>query len=442
MRAVSRHNGRRGFQIIRSAIAAQCVALMSCIAPSTAPPAGSPNLRSTRVASGLTHPVFVAAPPGDMNRLFIVEKAGVIQILELNTGQVNATPFLDINSLVGGGTVVSDERGLLGLAFHPAYANNRFFYVNYTDTVNRTVIARYTVSANPNIADENSALRIMIIAQPQTNHNGGWIGFGPHDAYLYIATGDGGNFCDTGTGHTSGTGNAQDTTNNLLGKILRLDVDGNNGPGGSYGIPESNPFVGITGDDEIWSYGLRNPWRCSFDRGTGDLYIGDVGQGAREEVDYQPAASMGGENYGWRCMEGDVCSSASGCSTTGCTCSSPSLSLPLHVYSHNPPPPPARSVCSVIGGYVYRGSAIHGLAGTYFFADFCGNAVWSSDGGGGDGSFNSRTADLSPSIEGFAVNEIVSFGEDAAGELYIVDQGVESNEGRIFKIIATATPAT
>ena len=398
-----------------------------------------PPVATTRIGFGYRFPVFVISPPGDVDRLFVVEKRGVIRILNLATSLPNALAFLNIDGLVGGGTATNSERGLLGLAFHPNYASNGFFYVHYTNNSGSVVIARYTVSANPDVANAASALILRTIAQPQSNHNGGWIGFGPNDGYLYISLGDGGNFCDTGSGHSTG-GNAQDITNNLLGKILRIDVDGTNGLGGNYGIPPGNPFVGVTGDDEIWAYGLRNPWRCSFDRLTGDLYIGDVGQDAREEVDYQSASSGGGENYGWRCMEGNACTGAPCTVTTGCTCGSPALTMPIHAYSHNPPPAPAGFVCSVTGGYVYRGCKMPGLSGTYFFADFCGGTVWSFEVAGGLlTNFADRTGQLSPSIEGATVNQVSSFGEDGRGELYIVDQG-SGFDGQIFKIISATTP--
>ncbi len=404
--------------------------------------AGIGALASTRVATGLEWPVFATYAPGDFTRLFILEKRGRIRVLNLKTGVVTATPFLNIDSLVGGGNSTNSERGLLGLAFHPGYQKNGFFYVDYTNNSSNTIVARYTVSGNPDIADVGSGVQILFINQPQTNHNGGWIGFGPNDGYLYIATGDGGNFCDTGSGHSSG-GNAQDITNNLLGKMLRIIPSTTVGVGG-YTIPPDNPFVGITGDDEIWAYGLRNPWRSSFDSVSGDLYIGDVGQGAREEIDYQPGSSTGGENYGWRCREGDVASSASGCSTAGCPAPD-SFTEPLHVYSHSPPPPPAGFVCAVTGGYVYRGCAIPTLDGTYFLADFCGGATWSFKVvAGAVTEFTNRNPELTPSIEGFAVNQIVSFGEDARGEQYIVDQGGGGTSGQVFKIIPvdpTISPA-
>ena len=283
-------------------------------------------LETLRVASGLARPVYVTAPPGDFARLFIVEQTGKIKILDLGSGTVFVDPFLDL-----GGSGLNKaytgpqlgERGLLGLAFHPDYANNGQLYVNYTEKANSdTVVEQYTVSANPNRADPASGVTIFgPYFQPQSNHNGGCIQFGP-DGMLYIGMGDGGASNDQGSGHVAG-GNAQAGTT-LLGKLLRLDVD----------IPAphvspSNPFVGDpTMLDEVWSLGWRNPWRFSFDRATGDLYAGDVGQNAREEISYQ-AAGLGGLNYGWRCMEGGNCTGLS-----GCTCNAPGLELPIQDYGH------------------------------------------------------------------------------------------------------------
>ena len=420
----------------RSALAA-AIACSGTIAAGTAfAGVGIAPLETVRVASGMNFPVYATHAPGDSTRLFIIEKPGRIRILNLDTGVLNGTSFLDINSIVGGGNVANDERGLLGLAFHPDYQTNGFFYVNYTNNSSDTIVARYTVSANPDIADAASGVQILFINQPQTNHNGGWIGFGPNDGRLYIATGDGGNFCDIGPGHSSG-GNAQDITNNLLGKMLRI-VPSTTPAVGGYLVPADNPFVGITGDDEIWAYGLRNPWRASFDRDNGDLYIGDVGQDAREEIDFQRGVSPGGENYGWKCMEGNGCSTASGCGAPfGCTCFGGSLTDPIHDYTHSPPPPPTGFVCAVTGGYVYRGCSIAGLPGTYFFADFCGNAIWSFSAlGGAVTEFVNRTPELSPSSDGFTINQIVSFAEDERGEIYIIDQG-SGTSGQIFKIIGT-----
>ncbi|MCH8006496.1 MAG: PQQ-dependent sugar dehydrogenase [Planctomycetes bacterium] len=395
--------------------------------------AGIDPLTTVRVASGLNRPIFVTHAPGDSTRLFIVEQRGLIKILDLAGGTVLATPFLDIDALVVN-FAGNDERGLLGLAFHPNYQVNGLFYVNYINNSSDTTIRRYKISGDPNIADASSGFTLMTLGQPFSNHNGGWIGFGPNDGYLYIATGDGGNFCDMGPGHSSG-GNAQDITNNLLGKMLRI-VPSTTPAVGGYLVPADNPFVGITGDDEIWAYGLRNPWRASFDRDNGDLYIGDVGQDAREEIDFQRGVSPGGENYGWKCMEGNGCSTASGCGAPfGCTCFSASLTDPIHDYTHIPPPPPTGFVCAVTGGYVYRGCSIAGLSGTYFFADFCGGAIWSFRVVGGlVTEFVNRTPELSPSSGNFTVNQVVSFAEDERGEMYIVDQG-SGSDGQIFKIV-------
>jgi glucose/arabinose dehydrogenase len=365
---------------------------------------------------------FATHAPGDTQRLFVTEQRGRILILDLGTLVVNPVPYLDIDSRMLG----TGERGLLGLAFHPDYASNGLFYVNYTRNGDGdTVIAEYTVTGDPDVADFDSERILLTINQPQSNHNGGWMGFGPNDGYLYIATGDGGNACDSGSGHTTGIGNAQDLTGNLLGKMLRIDPLGDV----PYGIPATNPFVGVTGDDEIWAYGLRNPWRGSFDRLTGDLYIGDVGQDLREEVDFQDAASIGGENYGWRCREGNACSTggASSCpSTDGCVCpgSMPSLTPPVYDYRHAAPPAPTSFVCTVIGGYVYRGSALPQLQGAYFFADYCGNGIWSFRVEGGlMTDYRDRTGLLTPSLDNFPIVSITSFGEDANGEMYIVASG-------------------
>jgi glucose/arabinose dehydrogenase len=393
--------------------------------PGTRPTNDFPKPGTDRLMTSAVSLTFAGHAPGDASRLFVVEQRGRILILDLGTNTVLGTPFLDIDSRV---INTGNERGLLGLAFHPNYASNGLFYVNYSRSSDGdTIVAEYEVTANPDVADFNSERILLTIDQPQSNHNGGWLGFGPLDGYLYIAMGDGGNFCDTGSGHTAGIGNAQDITTNLLGKMLRIDPTG----GVPYAVPSDNPFVGIAGDDEIWAYGLRNPWRSSFDSATGDLYIGDVGQDLREEVDYQNAASAGGENYGWRCREGNACSTAgaSGCpSTTGCTCPTvqPSLTAPIHDYTHSGTP----GVCTVIGGYVYRGGTFPQLGGRYFFADFCSGDIWSFrviD--GVKTGFRSFKSDFSPSLDGFNLTSIQSFGEDADGELYIVTSAA------VFKVV-------
>ena len=387
---------------------------------------GVAPLTTVRVASGLNRPIFATHAPGDATRLFIVEQRGVIKILDLETMTILPASFLDINSLVAGPVNIFDERGLLGLAFHPNYQANGFFYVNYTNNFSDTTVARYHVPpGTPNDADESSAELILFIDQPQTNHNGGWLGFSPIDGYLYIGTGDGGNFCDIGSGHVTG-GNGQDITGNLLGKMLRIIPS--TGGGGGYTIPPDNPFVGVKGDDEIWAYGLRNPWRSSFDRANGDLYIADVGQNVIEEINYQEASSTGGENYGWRCFEGDSCSSISGCRTDPCGCSDLGLVFPIDQYTH-------ALGFSITGGYVYRGCRIPSAAGHYFYADYGSERIWSwRQVGGAIVDEVERTSELAPG-GGLTIDFIASFGEDQLGEVYIVDRGSSIANGEVFKII-------
>lgn len=382
----------------------------------TAPPAQGQNLRVTEIISGLNAPLYLCAPPGDTDRLFILEQSsGDIEIIK--NGVQLATPFLDVGDIsLGGG-----ERGLLGMAFHPNYfgpgVGEGNFYINYTDNNGDTVVRQYNVSAgDPDIADPSSFQTIITIPQPFGNHNGGCLQFG-QDGMLYVSTGDGGSANDPGN-------RAQDITDQLLGKMLRFDVD----LPAPY-IPADNPFVGIAGDDEIWAYGLRNPWRFSFDRLTGDMWIADVGQGAREEVDFQAVSSTGGENYGWRCMEGTLCTGLS-----GCTCNA-GVVLPVDEYSH-------AFGCSITGGYRYRGSAMPSFVGRYFYADFCSSQVWSVD-FDGTAIFDKQEHREDLDIPG--AERITSFGEDGNGELYIVD----STAGQIWLIeeecVGTATnycPAT
>lgn len=386
-------------------------------------------LTTIRVASGLNQPLFATHAPGDLGRLFIIEQPGVIKILDLSNNTVLGTAFLDITALAG---TTYNEQGLLGLAFHPDYASNGFFYVNYTNLSGDSVIARYSVAGDPatsNVADAGSAQQVMTYSQPFWNHNGGWIGFGPNDGYLYNAIGDGGSQCDEFE--------LAQNLNMLLGKLLRIDVNGDDFPGdasANYAVPPSNPFVGLPGvRQEIWAYGLRNPWRISFDRLTGDLYIADVGQNEWEEVNFQPASSGGGENYGWDCMEGAHCSSVSGCTTVSCSCGAGGLVGPVWEYDHI-------TGCSITGGYVYRGCAIADLKGAYFFADFCLGKIWSFR---YDGAvltqFQDRTQELDPAGS-LAIGSISSFGEDALGELYIVERG-GTGTGEVFKIVpASAVP--
>jgi len=363
------------------------------------------TLATELVADGFTNPGFLTSPPGDTERLFVVEvKSGLIKIIK--NGAVLATPFIDLSSEI---TTDANERGLLGLAFHPNYASNGHFFVNYTGANGDTYVARYKVSdGNPDLAEPDSVKQIITIGQPFGNHNGGMIAFGP-DGYLYIGMGDGGSGGDPGDRAQSGQ--------TLLGKMLRIDID--TPPGDPYDIPSDNPFVGdINVMDEIWAMGVRNPWRFSFDRGTGDLYIADVGQQNWEEINFQPFGSGGGENYGWRCYEGNH-----EYNTLDCEPSS-AYDFPIHEYSHS-------LGCSITGGYVYRGCASDALQGTYFFGDFCSGRIWSFEYDGATMSnFTERTAELDPPGAS-SIDLITSFGEDANGELYIIDY----SDGEIYRII-------
>jgi len=403
---------------IRTRLTAAAITL-TCAGAMTAPAlagGGIEPIRSERVAQGLQFPIFATHAPGDYTRLYIILKRGQIRVLNIKSGAIQGSidSFLSIDPLVGGGGSQNNEQGLLGLAFHPDFQKNRYYYINYTNNSGNTVVARYTAPTG-DTTDTGSATTIITFNQPFSNHNGGWIGFGPNDGYLYISTGDGGAANDPG-------GRAQDITNQRMGKMLRIDVDG----GSPYAIPPSNPFVGVTGDDEIWAYGLRNPWRCSFDRDTGDLYIGDVGQNAVEEIDFQPASSAGGENYGWRCMEGNSCTGLS-----GCVCNAPTLTDPIHAYNQS------GNGFSITGGYVYRGCAIPSLRGTYFFGDYVLDKLWSMPAGGGP--VTNRIPELRNAINGGSIFNIATFGEDYRGEIYITDQAGGSTAGEVFKIIP-ATP--
>jgi len=390
--------------------------------------AALPALDAQRLAGGFNAPLFATAPPRDTSRLFIVQQSGQIKIINLPSGTVNATPYLDIQSrIVWGG-----EQGLLGLAFDPNYATNGKFYVNYTAPggsfgAGVTHIAEFTVSSDPNVADPGSERTLLTFDQPQTNHNGGWCAFSrrPGDARnLYIATGDGGAANDAGPGHIEPGGNALNTTT-LLGKMLRIHIED---PPATYSIPPDNPFFGSPTDkQEIFLFGLRNPWRDSFDRRTGDLIIGDVGQDSREELDLQPASNPGGgEDYGWRVREGFIQNPA---------------------YPNDPPPPdaidpildyPHTTGQTIVGGYVYRGRAIQSLRGWYVFADYLGatgngRIFMFRYTGGTVSHFNDITAQLFPTAVGnFPLNNPSSLGEDANGELYICD----ITNGNIYKIIA------
>jgi glucose/arabinose dehydrogenase len=366
--------------------------------PPPPPPPPPPTVTLTTVVSGLSNPLGLQQPPGD-NRFFVVEQRGTIRIIA--NGVLQAGNFLDIQSLTN---FDGAEQGLLGLAFHPNYSTNRLFYVNYTrprsgdpNNLQETVIAEFqTMAGDPNHADPASKRELLVIPQPFTNHKGGQLVFGP-DNFLYLGLGDGGNGGDP-------HGNGQNL-NVLLGKILRIGVDPPFSPGLQYAIPPDNPFAGGGGLPEIWSYGMRNPWRFSFERGGTRLFCGDVGQDMWEEVDL---ITKGG-NFGWNVMEGKHCfNPSSGCDTSN-------KILPIFEYSH------AEGGVAVIGGYVYRG-AITGLANAYIYGDLNGK-IWSLT----EAPANTWTRTLLLTTS----RSIVSFGQDSAGEVYVVDLG-----GSVLKLAA------
>ena len=347
------------------------------------------------VVDDLARPLYVTHANDDSGRLFIVEQGGRIKVWDGETTSM----FLDISDLVspdansGGYT----ERGLLGLAFHPDYAENGTFFVNYTDFRGRTNIARYQVSDDANVADANSAEIFFTENQPYPNHNGGHMAFGA-DGYLYVSLGDGGSAGDP-------LGAGQDPTM-LLGTIIRLDVDGETG----YAIPEDNPFVGSDeGADEVWSWGWRNPWRFSFDRVTDDMYIGDVGQAQWEELNFEPADSVGGLNYGWNYFEATTVYQGGGDQSA--------TVIPFAEYNHG------GGSCSVTAGYNYRGEALPDWEGVFFYGDYCSGQMWTAYRTDADTWVADELTDTEFNIS--------SFGEDADGELYIVNY-----QGSVLKIVA------
>lgn len=354
------------------------------------------EIRTVQVASGVPGPTDIQNSADGTGRLFFVQQNGLVRIFR--DGTLAAQPFLDIRAK----TRAEGERGLLGLAFPPGFARKQRFYVDYTDLNGDTVIAQYQVSANPDQADSSSEVVLLHISQPFANHNGGQVRFGP-DGYLYIGMGDGGSSGDPqGNGQNRGV---------LLGKLLRIDVDSKPG---QVTIPPDNPFVNTPGArPEIWAFGLRNPWRFTFDRATRDLYIADVGQDTYEEIDFQPASSRGGENYGWNIMEGAHCFNASQCATGG-------LVVPVAEYTH-------AEGCSVSGGFVYRGTVSPGLRGIYLYGDFCSGRIWGLERQG-----NQWINRLLLS-SGFG---ITTFGEDEAGEIYVANAG----NGTIHHIIGSLAP--
>ena len=379
---------------------------LSAAPPAVPAAAASRDIVLEPLARGLSGLTSITSA-GD-GRLFLTEQSGRVVIW--NATSVQAGPFLDLSALVS----CCGEQGLLSIAFHPQYASNGFFFVDYTNRAGNTVIARYRISGNPDVADAASGVVLMTIAQPFSNHNGGQLQFGP-DGDLYIGMGDGGSANDPMC-------NAQ-RDDVLLGKLLRIDVNVSAAP--YYTVPPDNPFRPGGAPNEVWSKGLRNPWRFSFDRATGDLWIGDVGQGAREEVDFAPRGSGGGsaQNYGWKVMEGTICGGGGtgGCPATPAppACGSAAYTAPVYEYDHS------AGDCSITGGYVYRGSAMPSFAGQYFYGDYCTGKIWA-----GGQLLTPRAANLS------------TFGQDASGELYLATEN-----GALFRLAeggapppATATP--
>ena len=366
--------------------------------------AQTPDLSFVSFETGFSSPTTITHA-GD-SRIFVLEQDGVIKIIESG----NVTTFMDIKQRVSSPAdnlnTYDDELGLLGLAFDPDFTNNGYFYINYTDNDLNTKISRFSLdNSNSNLGDSNSEELVIEIEQPYSNHNGGCIAFGP-DGYLYIGMGDGGSGGDP-------QGFGQNMTS-LLGKILRIDVSTL-----PYTVPDSNPFVGNNNySPEIWASGMRNPWKFSFDSETGDLWIGDVGQNAWEEIDFQSANSQGGENYGWNCYEGFASFENSGCNDT--------YADPVHTYENNGYP----NDCSVTGGIVYRGSLYPNFDGHYVFGDYCTGKIFTlSD--QGNASFDLSTQENTDIF-------ISCFGEDSNGELYLADR----NSGEIFSIIDNSTNQT
>ena len=379
----------------------QTVAPTPVLVPTATPaPVGDPSrLTVQQVVGGLNSPLGVTNAGDGSGRLFVVQRGGQIRVIDA-AGHLLAAPFVDLaNRIKAGG-----EQGLLGLAFHPSFAANGRLFVDYTRAGDgATVISELT--AAPNRASANPATEriLLTIPQPYANHNGGQVAFG-RDGFLYIGMGDGGS-----GGDPQGNGQNRQT---LLGKILRISVDGASAPGKAYGIPNNNPYApgGVApgaGLPEIWAYGLRNPWRFSFDRANGDLYIGDVGQSAWEEIDRQGAGSRGGENYGWNAFEGKHCFTSA--------CSAPNAVAPVAEYSHD-------VGCSVSGGYVYRGTRQPGLQGIYVFGDYCSGTIFTIPAG---------VASATPKPVSDTGLSISSFGEGQDGEIYLVDIG----SGGIYRVV-------
>jgi glucose/arabinose dehydrogenase len=375
---------------MNSRVLAIAIALLVSCTPTTSGDLGpSGEVSLVPVAAGLDNPLYLTNS-GLGNDLYVVEKTGKVKILENAGSTPRSTPFLDIASQldVGNPLDTTGERGLLSIAFHPKYATNGFVFAYFTTKDGHLTISRFTANPSTKIVDAGSQKPLLSIPHPRENHNGGQLQFGL-DGFLYIATGDGG-----GGGDPDGNGQNKQT---LLGKILRIDVDS----GTPYGIPNDNPFKNGGGAPEVWAFGLRNPWRFSFDRATRDLWIGDVGQGAFEEVNFTPKGSSAPRNYGWKITEGKSCYEASSCDKTG-------LEVPVHDYSH------ANDNVSITGGYVYRGTVSPKIFGKYIYADFGSGRIW---------SLSKSAGNFVNALEMDTNQNISSFGEGADGELYVVGLG-------------------
>ncbi len=430
---------------LRLAVMTFCLSLLPCAASIAqgpcegVSPAGNATLKAVSVVTGLSgRPLYVTAAPGDVDRVFIVEQDGPIWIKKRGTDPATRQLFLDLGAKV---STMGNEMGLLGMAFDPGHGNNGFFYVNYTEKIGMSifsVVARYSVDPNnPDLGDPTSELRLLRYSQPESNHNGGHVRFGP-DGFLYVSSGDGG----SGGDPHGACGNGQNT-GTLLGKILRIDPHPTSagipdcGGTSNYSIPADNPFLdGPGGDcDEIWAYGLRNPWRFDIDPQNGDLYVADVGQDCWEEVNHASGGSSGGENFGWRQMEGAHCfdSGDPNCDpgAVACIgspdCMDPSLELPVLEYAH------AGGACSITGGFVYRGCRMPNFDGVYFYGDFCAGFIRSFEIElGVVTNEQDWTDELDPGGQlGFG---LTSFGHDARGEIYLVDR-----DGEILKILPPFT---
>jgi glucose/arabinose dehydrogenase len=389
--------GRRSFFVTLLALAA--IAL-SAVSPTGV--AAAVRISLGPVLSGFASPTQITNAKDGSNRLFVVEQRGTIRVIQ--NGVLQPGYFLDIRSKVEDG----GERGLLGLAFHPQFKSNHYVYVFYTRNGGDIVVSRFTTNAARTPAIETTARPLLLIEHSaQSNHNGGALAFSPVDHYLYVGVGDGGGAGDPGN-------DAQEKSSTFLGKILRINVNGSgSGRFDHYSIPRSNPFYGPTpGFGEIWAYGLRNPWRISFDRGTGRLFIADVGQGRYEEVDRERAGIAGGRNYGWNAMEGMHCYTASKCPLAGDT-------LPNVEYSH------AGGNCAITGGYVYRGPTQSALKGLYVFADWCSGRIWTVP-------YDGPSVNQPETLRADTNLNITSFGESENGELYAV-----TSAGGVYQVLAS-----